>query len=70
VIPDPTEKPTLPVREAAPLLGVSPASLFRAISDDRSPVAFVRCGSRVSIVTADLRRVLHLDEPATNGEQH
>jgi len=66
---DPRERPTLPVREAAPLLGVSAATLFRAIAEDRSPVAFVACGSRRVIVTADLLRVLHLDtSTSSNGD--
>ncbi len=50
------------VRETAPLLGVSAASLYRAIAEGRSPVETVRCGSRVVVVTADVRRVLHLDD--------
>jgi hypothetical protein len=66
VIPTAAERPTLSVREAAPLLGVSAASLFRAISEDRSPVAFIKCGARISIVTADLRRVLHV---GANGDR-
>lgn len=67
-VPTADERPTLGVKEAAPSLGVSPATLFRAIAENRSPVAFIRCGSRVSIVTADLRRVLQLDPPAKNGD--
>jgi excisionase family DNA binding protein len=66
-IPTATERPTLSVREAAPLLGVSAATLFRAIAADESPVAFVKCGARISIVTADLRSVLHV---GSNGERN
>lgn len=69
MIPRAENQPTLSVREAAPLLGVSPATLFRAIAEDRSPVAFVKVGTRVQIITADLRRVLHLpDSPANGGD--
>jgi hypothetical protein len=62
IVPAAEERPTLSVREAAPLLGVSPATLFRAIANDRSPVAFLRCGARVVVVTASLRRALGLPE--------
>jgi hypothetical protein len=65
-IPTAAERPTLSVREAAPALGVSAATLFRAIAEDRSPVAYVKCGARISIVTADLRRVLHV---GANGDR-
>lgn len=69
-IPFADERPTLSVREAAPFLGVSDATLFRAIAQDRSPVAFIKTGSRISVVTADLRRVLHLDASEGNGAAH
>jgi hypothetical protein len=70
MVPTAGQRPTLSVREAAPHLGCSDATLFRAIAEDRSPVAFIKCGARISIVTADLRRVLQLDPPAaTNGEE-
>jgi excisionase family DNA binding protein len=49
------------VREAALLLGVSAASLYRAVHESRSPVKTIQVGARVLVVTADLRRVLHLD---------
>jgi excisionase family DNA binding protein len=67
-VPLASECPTLSVREAAPFLGVSDSTLFRAIALDRSPVAFVKTGTRISIVTADLRRVLQLDPAPTNGD--
>jgi predicted DNA-binding transcriptional regulator AlpA len=61
-VPTAEERPTLSVRESALALGISAATLFRAIAEGRSPVAVVKCGARVNVVTADLRRVLHLDE--------
>jgi excisionase family DNA binding protein len=66
-VPRAEDVPTLSVREAAPLLGFSAATLYRAIVEGRSPVDAIKCGSRVVIPTADLRRVLHLDPLPTNG---
>jgi len=63
MIPRAEDRPTMPGRETAAAIGCSYATLMRAVQDDRSPVAFVRCGARVSFVTADLRRVLKLDGP-------
>jgi excisionase family DNA binding protein len=60
-VPLAQDAPTMSVREAAPLLGVSAASLYRAVHESRSPVKTIRVGSRVLVVTADLRRVLNLD---------
>ncbi len=57
-------------RPVAPVLGVSYSTLMRAVAENRSPVAFIRIGSRVKFLTADLRRVLGLDPPAPNGNGH
>jgi predicted DNA-binding protein (UPF0251 family) len=65
-IPTVDEQPTMSVAETAPYLGVSKATLFRAIAEDQSPVAYVKTRGRIAIVTADLRRVLHV---GANGKQ-
>jgi hypothetical protein len=57
----------MPGRRVAPALGCSYATLMRRVAENDSPVAFIRIGSRVSFVTADLRRVLHLDGSNNNG---
>jgi hypothetical protein len=62
-VPLASERPTVPVREAAPWFGVSPASLYRSIKDGRAPCDVVRVGGRVAIVVASARRVLGLDPP-------
>jgi hypothetical protein len=70
MIPTAEQQPTMTGRETAPALGVSYASLMRAVAEDRCPVAFIKCGNRIAFVTADVRRRLHLDPPANgNGAQ-
>jgi hypothetical protein len=48
------------VRAAAGWLGVSAATLYRAIAEGRTPVQVIRVGSRVVVSTASLRDVLGL----------
>jgi hypothetical protein len=63
MIPRPEVKATITGHETAAALGISYSTLMRAVSENRSPVAFVKVGARVVFVTADLRRVLQLDGP-------
>jgi predicted DNA-binding transcriptional regulator AlpA len=69
VIPRAEDRPTVSVREAAPLLGFSDATLYRAIAEGRAPVETIKCGARVVVVTASLRAVLHLDDTSNGNGQ-
>ena len=62
MIPRAEDRPTVPVAEGAPWFGVSKATFYRAAAIGKAPCATVKVGSRVLIVTADARRVLHLDD--------
>ena len=55
-IPDPTSQPTITVADAAALLSVSRATLYRNLDD----VPHLKIGGTVRIVTAEL---LHHDQP-------
>jgi excisionase family DNA binding protein len=59
-IPDPAERPTISVAEAAELLGVSRATGYHACRDGELPS--LRIGGRIVIPTAALRRLLQLDD--------
>lgn len=61
-LPNPSTKPTLSVDEAAAVLGVCRASLYRAIHDGQCPV--VRIGRRMLVPTAPLLRILGSLPPA------
>lgn len=63
MVPSAIDQPTMTGHEVAQALGCSYSSLMRAVAEDRSPVCFVRIGSRVTFPTAAVRRVLHLDPP-------
>lgn len=56
-------KGLLSVREAALVMGVAPATVYRAIEKDTFPSPVVRVGARILVPTAPLLEVLHLDEP-------
>jgi len=58
-VPDPRERPTLKVPEAARLLGVSDETVYAAAEAGDLPS--LRLGRRVLIVTAGLLRLLQLD---------
>lgn len=64
MIPRAEEQPTVSVSVAARWFGVSPATFYRAVAEGRAPCATVKVGSRVAVVTADARRVLHLEDEA------
>ncbi|MEX0666466.1 MAG: helix-turn-helix domain-containing protein [Acidimicrobiia bacterium] len=68
MIPTAEDRPTLTVPEAAAALGVSAASLYRALAAGDAPVPHLRVGSRILICTRDLRAVLGLDNLAPADE--
>jgi excisionase family DNA binding protein len=62
-VPDPEERPTLPVwPDAGNFLGLSKASTYDAVTRGEIPV--IRIGRRLLVPTAALRRLLGLDESA------
>ena len=66
-VPTADERPTVPVRTAAPWFGVSDATFYRAVAEGRAPCDVLHVGSRVVVVVASARRALGLDPPVTNG---
>ena len=54
-------QPTLTVEQAANVLGISAWALYSAIRRDDSPVPVIRCGRRILIASAHLRRLLGMD---------
>lgn len=67
-LPDPETKPTLTVVEAAALLDVARTTAYKAIEDGTWPTDVIRIGERViRIPTADLLRVLHLEDDPLDG---
>lgn len=65
MIPDPCDRPTLKVPEAAAYLGVSDETVYAAAEAGDLPS--LRLGRRVLIVTAGLRRLLLLDQGLDEG---
>ena len=53
---------TCTVEQAAFILGLSAWSLYRAVRTDKAPVPMIRCGRRILVPVAPLRRLLGLDE--------
>lgn len=60
LIPDPRTKPTITVREAAALLGISERSAYDAAHRGELPV--IRLGRRMTVPTVLVLRMLGLDE--------
>jgi excisionase family DNA binding protein len=58
-MPDPVETPTVSVREAGALLGLSERSAYRAV--ERGEIPSLRVGRRLMVPTARLRQLLGLD---------
>ncbi len=58
-IPDPAERPTISVREAAAALGLGVNQAYAAI--ERGEVPALRIGRRVLVPTAALRALVGLD---------
>ncbi len=63
-LPDPNERPTLPVYpDAAHWLGLSKSSAYAAA--ERGEIPTIRIGRRLLVPTAALRRLLQLDDETT-----
>jgi excisionase family DNA binding protein len=61
MIPRPSERPTLTVRETAEALRISPRLAYASIKDGSLPS--IRCGGRVLVPTSSLRVLLGIDAP-------
>jgi predicted DNA-binding transcriptional regulator AlpA len=61
-VPDPQERPTLRIEEAAPFLGVGRSAAYIAAKNGQFPIPVIHIGARRIVVpTAALRRLLELD---------
>jgi len=61
-LPDPETRPTITIDEAADLLGICRASMYRAANAGECPT--VRIGRRILVKTAPLLRMIGaLEEP-------
>jgi excisionase family DNA binding protein len=69
MVPDPIERPTLTVEEAAVILQISRSTLYDALRAGEIPC--IRVGRRVLVPTARLRDLLGLgaDAPIAASEQ-
>ena len=65
VVPDPRERPTLTVKEAAALLGISLHGAYDAAHRGELPVIWI--GRRMLVPTAGLMAMVGLDDPQTPG---
>ena len=63
VVPDPRERPTLTVKEAAALLGISLHGAYDAAHRGELPVIWI--GRRMLVPTAGLMAMVGLDDPQT-----
>jgi len=61
-IPD---SPTISIRDAAPLLGISTSTAYAAVKAGTFPVPVIHIGSRISVPTAPLRKLLGIDTDET-----
>ncbi len=52
---------TISVEELAEVLGLSPWSIYKAIRAGNPPAPIIRCGRRLRVPVAPLRRLLGLD---------
>lgn len=55
------------VTTAANVLGMAPSTAYAAIREGRFPVRTFQVGSRISVPTAELRRLLNGDPPPDPG---
>jgi excisionase family DNA binding protein len=60
-LPNPYDKPTLTVPEAAEMLRVSKSAAYAAINDGRWPTTVINVGGRIRIPTAELLKVMVID---------
>ena len=58
-LPDPQQRPTVPVEEAAQWIGISRSSAYAAVRAGEIPS--IRIGHRLLVPTAELRRLLGVD---------
>lgn len=61
-LPDPIERPTVSVEEAAAILGISRGSGYEGVRTGAIPS--IRIGRRLMVPTASLRKMLGHDVPA------
>jgi excisionase family DNA binding protein len=66
LLPDPRERPTLTVEEAAAILGIGRGSAYEAVQTGALPA--LRIGRRLVVPTAAIHRLLGfpVPEPATD----
>lgn len=70
ILPDPRQRPTLRVKEAAVLLDISLAGAYEAVHRGELPV--IRIGRRILVPTAALMAMVGLkaSEPTTAEDNH
>lgn len=58
--------PTISIRDAAPLLGISASTAYAAVRAGTFPVPVIHIGGRIVVPTAPLRKLLGIegDDPA------
>jgi excisionase family DNA binding protein len=61
-VPDPRERPTLTVTEAAAMLGIGRQTYYEAVA--RGEVPAIRIGRRIVVPTAALRAFLEMEPKA------
>ena len=57
--------PTISIRDAAPLLGISASTAYAAVRAGTFPVPVIHIGGRIVVPTAPLRKLLGLDDNPT-----
>lgn len=69
-VPDPREQPTITVKEAAALLGISERSAYEAAHRGEIPV--IRLGRRMTVPTVLVLRMIGLDSSNDQlaGDRH
>ena len=53
--------PTMSLRDAAKVLGVSASTAYAAVKAGTFPVSVIHIGGRISVPTAPLRKLLGID---------
>lgn len=65
-LPDPAERPTLTVEEAAKLLGIGRTAAYECVRRGELPV--LHFGRRLLVSVAELRRLVGIDPPLAEPE--
>lgn len=65
LVPDPRKQPTITVKEAAALLGISERSAYDAVHRGEIPV--IRLGRRMTVPTVPILRMLGLDDVSSSA---